>query len=514
MRRFFSVLLMLWFGFNAATNCSAQPTTSTGNINQTTTDGAGAGGGNSVADFTELMDLIQTVVPGAWDVGDDTILPYANGVWIDANSKLIRPTRDAEPIARFELTPEAESKLETTLGPELQRSEKLRWVSLTRLAKLVSDDSRRGKKLPIGGLLVGGLSKIVCVRWDASLQEWFIGGPAGNFFMTKTGDLISLDTSLPPVLLEDLLTVAPLVLEHRGPFGCTIDPSEGGLATAGKLLADANVVRELQSKPDAFAKKLGNAVGPQTLRLINLPPKSPTGLALLMADEHMKRLGLELAEARVAPSYWTYYESFREQQYPPAMVRWWFALADSPAAKLKTNDEKSLAYFLDRSTVKVMSQNQWMKADGERFDVATDDKAADSFAAGFTAALADTRQEALALKVDQPRVSLQQKFPIYGRLRNIFDLSVCFSLIAADVEAGRAEALQFPADLLGAAERSSDYGTVDSLVAVKKLHGKSVSAIVTGGVLVDPADLGKMRAAGENVPSLPDVKLDEIFKFE
>ncbi|MGV3482808.1 MAG: hypothetical protein ACO1RT_00170, partial [Planctomycetaceae bacterium] len=50
--------------------------------------GAGGQGGSSLADFTSLMDLIQTtVVPDTWDAlgGPSTMSPYPAGIFVDGD---------------------------------------------------------------------------------------------------------------------------------------------------------------------------------------------------------------------------------------------------------------------------------------------------------------------------------------------------------------------------------------------------------------------------------------------
>ena len=71
----------------------------------------GGGGGNQYADFTQLIDLIQTTIPGEWDVGEDTIREFP------ANLSLIvsAPLETHEQIAQLLKSLRALQNLQVTI---------------------------------------------------------------------------------------------------------------------------------------------------------------------------------------------------------------------------------------------------------------------------------------------------------------------------------------------------------------------------------------------------------------
>ena len=455
---------------------AAQQPTRTGGGNATSGGTGGASpvapplGGGASADFTTLMDLIQTVVPADWDV-DASMTPFAGGVWVDPAGMLHREPSEATTIALPAV--DLDARLVEVLG-KVQEATELRWFPLTQFANALlraGDDAKVDRAVEA---LVGGISRIDYLHYDAARRQWYIGGPAGDFAVPARDTMVGRQTGLPPLMAEDLLTVVPHVLQSRGVFGCSIDPSDEGLAAASTVLRQIDVAEQLRRSPDTFANRLAAAVGPQRLRLINLPDGSSTGLALLIADEHMKRVGLELVDPPAAEvgSYWDAVAA-KPSAAPQSLVRWWFALAESPATRLSGGEDESITYRLDRSSVRTIAEAEWMQENGQRVPAGGRDAAADEFAASFTEAFPE----------------LQQRYPIYGRLRHIFDLAIVGELIRRDCESGRAE---MPAGLANHESAAADgvaATTIDSIVAVKRLGQRSIAAVVSGGVLVDAESL-------------------------
>ncbi len=446
----------------------AQRTSSSENSPQTPTPllPNNAGGGAN-ADFGSLITLIQDVIPGEWDT-DDTITPFASGVWIDPNGMMHRVNREQAKQVRFKATDKTQDVLNQTLG-SVQEKADLRWVSLSEIDRLLKQKESRTVLSKPAGLMLGGLARIDYLHWDSQSKEWYLGGPAGGFELNEDGELLHHELHLPPIRLEDLLTLAPVVMSRSGAFGCTIDPSEAGLAQANQLLQDPSSIALLKSKPMVFAEKLGQAVGPQKLSMINLPEGCSTGLALLLADEHMKRVGLEQANEKTdVTSYWQAVEKQKNVQ-PNSMVRWWFALQEQPIALMNGSMPGCIDYVFDRSTVRVLSQAEWMQANGKRVAQQQQDPAADAFAASFTEKFPE----------------LQTQVSVYARLRHIFDLAVAIEAIRREAESDPAKSLSNLAAYDLSSQQGQPFGSIDSLVAVRKIKNKSISAVVSGGVLIE-----------------------------
>jgi hypothetical protein len=128
-----------------------------------------------------------------------------------------------------------------------------------------------------------------------------------------------------------------------------------------------------------------------------------------------------------------------------------------------------------------------MSVQGERVVAQFPDRAADSFAKNFTAKFE----------------SLQKAYPIYGRLRHIFDLAVAMEIVRSQRIPGTQQIdLVAPYKVLGKKAYVPHMEVaptqIDSIVATRKRSDGSISAIVSGGVSIEPkAIIGKLRVGGD-----------------
>lgn len=428
-----------------------------------------ARGGGSLADFSELTNLIETIVPGNWEVdgGEDTIQPFANGVWIDLKGKLQRrPVKDIRlPKAVASQSPYVEFDLDVLR--RIQSSEKLRWIALNDIEAAIRDavDSRTSASAE--AKLLGGLTRIEYLVFDREKASWLIGGPAGDLVLTPFGDLVGRETGLPPVLLEDLLALAPHVLNGKSTLGCSIDPVPERLKAASDLASSPLAAKSLTRQADQWCKKLVETLGDQKATVFGLDADSPTAIALLVADEHMKRmgLGLETPPAKVL-SYWDHSE--RIGAIPSkSMIRWWFALPNN--IDIET-DEAGMAFRLSGPTVQVLSQDQWLDATGKRQDIEARDLAAENFARGFT----------------ENYEAIQRSYPaIHGRLRHIFDLCIVLQLIREESRLNGLPPLATLADPAIQPHANGALQWLPSIAAWRKVSSGRVAAIVSGGVAIE-----------------------------
>src|SRR3990172_6827897 len=95
-----------------------------------------------------------------------------------------------------------------------------------------------------------------------------------------------------------------------------------------------------------------------------------------------------------------------------AVLLWWFALN---YAAIRTSPDGN-AYELVGDGVRVLSENELLAAQGQRVHTGQSDPLNQQFAESFTANFA----------------ALADKYPVYGELRAIFDLSLAVALIQAD----------------------------------------------------------------------------------
>jgi len=468
-----------------AQSYSSQADSPTRSSNTDSQQDSGRRGGQSLADFTELIALIRATVPGQWDTGEDTITSYVNGVWIDPAGKLLRePTftknQPRKSIADSEGTSSKGSRPESDfisvpmlddLG--LDSEESVRWISIRQVEELLMD--READKSPSVRLeLLGGLTRLDHVARDHETNDWYLGGPAGGMVLDKKGNLISRATGLPPILLEDLLCLAPLVLKGKGPLGCSIDPVPESLKKVSIQIRQDSFLKQLSSQPEKATNFLSSLLGDQRATFIGLPPDSPTAMALLLADEHMKRLGLGLGDGQGdglvgAPKgvvdYWQACE--RLGAIPgQSMVRWWFTLPNQVSIGV---DESGDVFTIQSSSVRVMSQKQFLDQRGDRQDSTEKDLAADTFADSFTSEFK----------------SIQERYPVHGRLRHIFDLAVALQLIADETPRLSDRPLELASDDLRRPTVEVPIQWVPSIAAWRKTSNGRIAAVVSGGVVIE-----------------------------
>jgi hypothetical protein len=305
--------------------------------------------------------------------------------------------------------------------------------------------------------------------------------------MTPSGDLINADSGLPPVLLEDLLSVAPHVLASHGEFGCTIDPDPTRLTEAHAMAQSASSIKGLYRNPERWAEQWRQKLGKQHARVVGLRQDSPTGYALLIADAHMKRLALELE--RCPPpikSYWQEKEIFGNANNQAGLVRWWFSMTDF---KIPMDPDRHIYHFVS-SNVQVLSEAQMMNAKGERVVADSPDIAADTYARDFSR------------NFDK----LQKAYPIYGRLRHVFDLAVAMEIVRNEIQKGNGK----PFLVLDQAKVQPRLEVapmeIDSVAATHRMQEGTMSAIVSGGVSIHLNSLSKRLKPDRSQMSQIDVK--------
>ena len=167
-------------------------------------------------------------------------------------------------------------------------------------------------------------------------------------------------------------------------------------------------------KPSArrrWLEQLRSTVGQQNIRVFGIDPDTVTALTLVEADYHMKLvgMGLEPAPAGVR-DYLSTVELDANGQVPPLEVlRWWFTL-DYDAIE---TSEDGTAFHLIGQGARVQSENELLRAGGARQATgrssARNSEFAQSFSDNFT--------------------EFVDAYPVYRRLRNIFDLAMAATVI-------------------------------------------------------------------------------------
>ena len=447
-------------------------------------EGGGNGrGGAAIADFRSLINLIETTIDGNWesDGGTNTISEFRSGVWIDSNGLVL--ARDLKKESRIGEKGQAKELKKGKPSDEIvlpdlggwQTKSRFRWVSLRKLAEEL-EARRRGGKVPSMSMeLVGGLAQIQAVSYDPSTKDWFLGGPAGGFQLRRDGELVQTETGLPPVLLEDLLSVAPQVFSRQGGFGCSIDPVQERLAAVQSFLQDPSNSKLLAKRPESWVEQVTEKFGPQKVTIYGLPTDSPSSLALLVADQHMKRVGLGLEQGPAGMGDYISLAEKLDSVPGQGLVRWWFAFSKSPII----SNADGTHFELPTDSVCVLSDKEWMDANGKRSNGIGTDRAAEAFAKSFSKRFGE----------------LQKTYPVYGRLRHIFDLTIAMEIIhrsehgLGDLDVFRDPTIQ--------PRMSSEPEFVPTVATHRVLASKQIVAMVSGGVVVEPQTIASRIRQGD-----------------
>lgn len=450
-----------------------------GNQFEGTGNGNTPAGGAAIADFRSLIRLIESTIEADWAAngGTATIMEFRQGVSLDPNGviKRLSPKElKKSPKLGNRLVDEEQARAPAITLDQLgvwQQPSALRWVSLSQLDEQIRQRRDTGARASVAMELLGGLYRLDYLAYDSIRDEWFLGGPAGDLALNLYGDILNRDTLLPPILLEDLLCVGPHVLRNRGELGCSIDPVPERLVAAYEMAQSRSTARELQSNPEKWAEKWRATLGRQRATVVGIPEDSPTGYALLVADAHMKRVGLGLEHpAAKMKNYWQEAEGLGVATNQ-GMLRWWFSLNDSPIMV----DNERMIYNFAGSNVQVMSETQLFNQRGDRVVANSPDLAADAFARGFT----------------NNFNKLQKLYPEYGRLRHIFDLAVALEIVRDQMSKGKGKPFTVLNDPSVTPKLPVAPQELDSVAATRKLANGSVTAIISGGVSINPQRIGK-----------------------
>ena len=219
-------------------------------------------------------------------------------------------------------------------------------------------------------------------------------------------------------------------------------------------------------------EQMQDRIGDHNVKVFGMDPNTGTALALIDADEHMKKVGFGTVATRVpVNSYFDYLE--KEAKVPSqSMIRWWFSYADAPIRVNKAHD----LFELPEQCVAIFSEQQWVSQQG-RAPTGKNDNSADAFAEGFT-----------------KRLGLMRKsHPSYARLSAVFETSLALQLAVESTGLPNLQAW-FPNLCYIGSEvppENPNPKTVDGLTTWHKMKNGTVVAVVSGGVKVDAISVAK-----------------------
>jgi hypothetical protein len=323
---------------------------------------------------------------------------------------------------------------------------------------------------------LAGLSHVEYVMVDPANEDVIISGPVNNPGFGFE--------------LQDLAVVAALVKATTGAFGCSIEPNDSGLLAAQALVDQAGALKRLERSPRQFVERMQAKIGAHQVRIFGMSPNTGTAVALLDADEHMKKVGFGTVRTQVPVS--SYFDFLDQQSRVPtqSLIRWWFAYADQP---IRVNTARDL-FQLPAQCVAVLSQQQWVTQQG-RAPSGGQDPAADAFAEGMTRQLS----------------RLRTTHPAYARLCAVFEIGLALQLATESTGLPDLRAWFPNLCAIGASppQENPEPKTVEGLTTWHRLKNGTVVAVVSGGVKVEPhvlAGQGSWRTSEFLVHSIVPVR--------
>jgi hypothetical protein len=456
------------------------PNANAPNANNGTPRGAAAN-----ADFDSLIDLIQsTIATETWAEnggGTAEIRPFPGGVLVDTAGLLqlksnpqtasnLAAKRGA-PAARYTNQPRQASKLSA-----------MRYVSLPRLEREIARRQAAHQPLDPSMLTLAGLERVKYVFAYPESGDLVLAGPAGDWMVSEEGRIVSKKTREPVVRLDDLLVLFRRPEAANSHFGCSINPRQEALAKTQAFLAASSQKPLEPGQRKKWLSDLRDSVGRQDIEVFGIDPASRVASMLVEADYHMKLIGMGLAEGVDGVESYLNSIRLRPGESPPAMsvLRWWFALNYDTIAHSEAND----AFELVGQGVRVLSENELLAEQGQRVHTGHSDSLNRQFAESFTAHFAE----------------LATKYPIYGELRNAFDLAMAVAIIQSNE---LAEKVGWKPTVLGNGSKLRlPHGNVprevETVINQRVINGRTILAGVSGGVMVAPSDVLKQARAAES----------------
>ncbi len=376
-----------------------------------------AAGGNMFADFTTLITLIQeqTSPPAQWfdiDQAGGRITQFAQGVFV-GNPALMATASLSLDDSRLL----SAAALARTANPntDINVASELRLVSLNRLERHVQSLLEQGQEIPSDVLNLAGISEVKFLFVFPETGDVVLGGPAGSWASDESGRNISTVNNRPTLQLDDLVTLSRTFSKDGSRFFmCSIDPKADQVkklndyVTANKNGLSARTARQ-------WAEKLEETLGMQNVIVQGIPQDSRIAGVIVDADYRMKQIGI--GERDGVSGMKSYFDLLsrteRRQGGSTEALRWWLTVAYKA---IEVSSDQTAFEFTGRA-VQCQSENQVLKANGQRESTGKADRPNAEFARLFTEHL--------------PALAAQDQ--VFADLQNIFDLA----LVSALVQSGR-----------------------------------------------------------------------------
>lgn len=428
-------------------------------------------GGASMADFGTLMALIQQNTSGEWEDQDGvggTMTPFPTGVKVSPEGVLSRVTTQE---TSGNLTALAAGVRKASLNDDMAQPSALRVVSLARLEQEIAQRLAEGLPVPTSMAHFAGLTRVQYVFVDEAEHDILLAGPAEPWGYQGHGQPVGLHSGRPTLQLDDFVTVLRTFLRGEADFGCSINTREAGIQAVQDFVQKSLARGPLSAGAGVrnWVNQLQKRLGRQDVVVWGVPADSRVARVIVEADYRMKLIGIDKLDAgQGIPSYFDLLPLDLQKNPPPMeALRWWLTMQYD--AVYHAPDRS--AYEIQGQSVKCLSENQLLTAEGKHLPTGKAEFANRLFAENFT----------------RHYDELARRDLVFADMQNIFDLALVAALIRQE-KLGARTGFDFGVFAPQGGYCPASYPVpreVDSVVNHRVYNGKDVVVQVAGGVRAD-----------------------------
>jgi hypothetical protein len=438
----------------------------------------------TLKDSTEKIEAMKSLMSRHF------VCPFLFACAVVATSNVVHAQVFSQPVAGVEINAEGVLQIRRVdgtigrdriaaakqqLGRDLAASSPMRKVSLNRLEAEIEALQASGKSLTEAMTAMAGLTAVEYVFFYPETGDIVLAGPAEGFITDAVGRVRGIESGLPTILLEDVVTALrafPPGDRGTSVISVSIDPTEEGLQRLNQAIARVgNVGRGGEAR---VAQMLKENLGLQTVSIRGVPAETHFAQVLVEADYRMKLIGIGLEQLPIPMASYVA-RSAGNRGSASAMERWYF----EPNYECVMVSEDGLGMKLDGNAVRLVGAAEMVGADGKRKQAARANRASQQFCNDFTA-----KYEEIANNV-----------PVYAQLRNLIDVSIAAAFIQQQdyaTQAGWDMSLLMDESRLPVATHTAPHQVETAVNAV--WNGNTLLTPLGGGVSLQPK-----RALGDDV---------------
>lgn len=295
-----------------------------------------------------------------------------------------------------------------SVGSDVRSETDFRVISLAGLDRALANQIDSEKPLTAEMIFLAGLRRVEYVVAVPMNNDVLLAGPAGPCRVNDAGEVVGESDGRAVLRLDDLMDAFHAARQTiGGQISCSIEPTAQGQQQYARVRA------RLRRFSRPAVQALEQAIGSQQVLIDGVAKDSHFAHVMLSADYLMKRLAMGLDPSPVdgLPSY---LQMLRKQPAGLQVTspRWWLASHYDP---LRCTADR-LVWRIDGQAVRAMTQDSILTDTGNRRTLDKENTLAQQWSDALTKCYPE----------------LSHEMPVFGELRNCFDLAVVGALIASE----------------------------------------------------------------------------------